>query len=128
MNIVKANCRRCGSSVPADQFKLHYSYKMMVCPNCFSGKTQLQEEKKKVEEVKPAKPAGWDQEDLYLEKFHSKQQKQEPIFRKVPATGHIECTCRKCSYSFKYDPFRKKPKTCPYCNEAIPRLNTFSLL
>ena len=46
MNIVKAKCRRCNNSVPADQFKLHYSYKMMVCPNCFSGKTQLQEEKK----------------------------------------------------------------------------------
>ena len=128
MDVVKAKCRRCGNSVPADQFKLHYSYKMMVCGNCFNGKTQLEEEKKKVEAEKPAKPPGWDQEDLYLEKFHSKKQVQEPMFRKIVATGQIECTCRNCSYSFKYDPFRKRPKACPYCNEEIPKLNTFSLL
>ncbi|PIZ51627.1 hypothetical protein COY27_02840 [Candidatus Woesearchaeota archaeon CG_4_10_14_0_2_um_filter_33_13] len=136
MEGVKAKCKNCGNSVPADQFKLHYSLKMMVCPNCFNGKTTPSTVTnspnkvagKIVDEKKVAKPAGWDKEDEYLDKFHRSKVKEVPQFRKIVGTGQVECTCRNCKYTFKYDPFRKRPKSCPYCNEEIPRLNTFSML
>jgi len=125
---VKAKCKNCNKEAPAEQFKLHYQIKMMVCPDCFRGKTQMQQEKEKALLEKPAKPPGWDVEDDYLEKHQRMKEKEKPQFRKIPGTDHIECTCRGCKFAFKYDPFRKKPRTCPFCNEDIPRLNTFSLL
>jgi Zn finger protein HypA/HybF involved in hydrogenase expression len=128
MNVVKAKCRHCGNSVPSDQFKLHYALKMMVCPNCFSGKTQKQQQEKKGVAEKPNKPVGWDQDDEYLQKYYSSKKVEKPQFRKITGSSHLECTCKNCKYAFKYDPFRKRPKNCPYCNEEIPRLNTFSML
>jgi hypothetical protein len=125
---IKAKCRNCDKEVPADQFKLHYKYKMMVCPDCFRGKTQLQKEKAKAEQEKPSKPAGWDMDDEYLQKVKRQRDKEQPQFQKVPGTEHLQCTCHNCKYSFKYDPFRKRPRSCPFCNEDIPKLNTYSLL
>ena len=122
---VKAKCKNCGKEAPAEQFKLHYQIKMMVCPDCFSGKTQKQQEMKKAE---PVRPAGWDLEDDYLQKHQRMKEKEKPQFKRIPGTDQVECTCRGCKFAFKYDPFRKKPRTCPFCNENIPRLNTFSLL
>ncbi|MBU0457347.1 MAG: hypothetical protein ABH824_05010 [Nanoarchaeota archaeon] len=126
---IKAQCKVCGIFVPVDQFKLHYKYKKMVCPNCFSGKTEKAEEKKRVET--PAKPPGWDQEDEYLQKMvrlRNKEEKEKAQFTKIPGTEQVRCKCNNCKFSFKYDPFRKSPRTCPYCNEDIPRLKTFNLL
>ena len=126
---VKATCRVCNGSFPADQFKLHYKFKKMVCPNCFSGRTQREEEKKKAVEKETPKPAGWDHEDEYLEKvLKSKERNEKAKFEKIPGTHQVKCTCKSCNYSFKYDPFRKLPRTCPYCNNDIPKLRTFSLL
>jgi len=122
---VKAKCKNCDKEAPAEQFKLHYQFKMMVCPDCFSGKTQKQQEMKKAE---PKKPVGWDMDDEYLQKHQRMKEKEKPRFRRIPGTDQVECTCKGCKYAFKYDPFRKKPRTCPFCNEEIPRLNTFSLL
>ena len=99
----------------------------MVCPNCYSGRTEKlkAKEEKKVD----VKPPGWDQEDEYLEKAAKlKQQQVKAQFKKIPGTDQIQCTCSACKYSFKYDPFRKRPRNCPYCSEDIPKLNTFSLL
>jgi hypothetical protein len=125
---VKASCKICGNSVPSDQFKLHFEYKMMVCPSCYKGKS-----KPKVENApkkpEPPKPVGWDQEDEYLAKV-AKQRKvdNQAQFSRVPGTNQVRCTCSKCKYQFKYDPFRKMPTSCPYCNEDIPKLRTFNLL
>lgn len=126
--VVNAVCRKCGGSYPADQFKLHYSFKMMVCPNCYTGKNDRKLEQKTIILKEPQKPAGWDKDDEYLDKFIRQKKKEVPQFRKIPGSSQVECTCQKCKYSFKYDPFRKKPHNCPYCNDPIPRLNTFSLM
>jgi len=124
---IKVKCRNCNKEADSDTFKLHYEYKMVVCPDCFRGKTKKQEEKEKVQIIKE-KPVGWDVEDEYLQKYHRQKQKEKPQFKRVPGTNQIQCTCHQCSFSFKYDPFRKRPRTCPYCNENIPKMNTFSLL
>ena len=129
-NNITAICRVCNKSAPADQFKLHYKLKQMVCPNCFSGKTEKaaeNAEQKKVEE--PPRPAGWDKEDEYLEKMaRLRPKEQNPQFTKIPGSTLVKCTCSICEYTFKYDPLRKIPYTCPYCNGDIPKLKTFNLL
>ena len=130
MNVqgVKAQCRICGTFAPADQFKLHYKYKSVVCPSCFSGRKAQQEEKKVVVN-EPPKPAGWDKEDEYLEKAQRVRQAEErSSFEKITGSDQVKCTCTSCKYVFKYDPFRKTPKVCPYCDVAVPRLKTFNML
>ena len=126
---IKAKCRNCNKLSPADQFKLHFEMRTMVCPTCFSGKTQKLEEQEQKKKEAPAKPAGWDSVDDYLEKSaHMKGQEIKGKFEKIPGTGQVRFTCGECKFGFKYDPFRKRPRNCPYCNEEIPRLKTFNLL
>jgi Zn finger protein HypA/HybF involved in hydrogenase expression len=128
VNLVKVTCKKCGTLVPADQFRLHYEYKMMVCPSCYTGKNKVKEDAVKNVPAEPPKPAGWDKEDEYLEKA-SKQRKEETtnVFSRLPGTDLVKCRCPKCKYVFKYDPVRKSPSTCPYCNGEIPRFKTYSL-
>ncbi|MBT4936065.1 hypothetical protein HOL21_00295 [Candidatus Woesearchaeota archaeon] len=128
---VKVTCRVCKGSHPADDFKLHYEFRQMVCPNCYSGKTQKLKEKEELAKKEvPQKPAGWDQVDDYLEKAArtKKQDEQKAQFTKIPGTDQVKCKCLSCKFSFKYNPFRKLPRTCPFCNADIPKLRTFSLL
>ena len=125
----QAQCKNCNGFSPADQFRLHYKFKMVVCPTCFSGRTE--ELKKKAEQkVEIVKPIGWDNDDEYLEKLSQmkKQELKTVKFSKIPGTNQVKCTCLKCEYSFKYDPFRKMPRSCPYCNYDIPKMDTFHLL
>jgi len=127
---IKAKCRACNKEVPSDQFKLHYKLKQMVCPDCYSGRTQQKlEQVKKLIEKEPPKPVGWDDDDEYLERMsHIKKEQDQAQFSKVVGTDQVKCKCFKCKYEFKYDPFRKKPRCCPYCAEDIPKLRTFNLL
>lgn len=128
MDNITAICKICNNSAQADKFKLHHEYKRMVCPNCFSGKTQYIKDKDKKKE-ESSKPLGWDKEDEYLEKItRIKEINAKPEFKKIPGTNQVKCTCHNCKFSFKYDPFRKSPRTCPYCNGDIPKLRTFNLL
>ena len=98
----------------------------MVCPGCFKGKALPKEKVKKVE---PPKPPGWDSDDDYLEKISRQRQVEEKAqFKKIPGTDYVRCTCLKCKFQFRYDPFKKRPRVCPYCSADIPKLRTFSLL
>ncbi len=128
---LRIQCRVCKGFAPADQFKLHYKYKQVVCPNCASGRKEPEEKKKAAvaEPVQPKKPAGWDKEDEYLEKMiRLKQQSQpQPKIEKIPGTNLVKLACFKCAYKFKYDPFRKMPQVCPYCNIDVPNLKTYNL-
>lgn len=122
---VRAKCKNCGQEAPADQFKLHFQYKMMVCPACFTGKTQKEQEQKKA--VVP-KPAGWDAEDDYLEKASRlRRQEAQQVFTPIVGTNHVKYSCQNCSYNFKYDVVRKMPSACPYCNGYIPRVKVNSV-
>ncbi len=127
---IKAKCKHCGKDAPAEQFMLHYQLKMMVCPDCFRGKTQKEQQKQQIiKKEADHKPPGWDKEDEYLDKYSRMKEKKVTIkFTRIPGTNQIKCLCNECKFEFKYDPFRKRPKNCPYCNHEIPRLNTFNLL
>lgn len=125
---VKADCKVCGSSVSADLFRLHHDYKQMVCPACYSGKTkQKQQEAAKKPVI--VRPLGWDTEDDYLEKMAKiKREENQAQFSKIPGTDHVKCLCSSCKYTFRYNPYKKQPAACPYCNSEIPKLRTFNLL
>ena len=121
----RAKCKNCGQEALADQFKLHYQLKLMVCPNCFTGKKSVKTEMEKVA-AGPPKPKGWDKEDEYLEKA-SRLRKEEVTanFTKMPGSDQVQCKCLNCKYSFKFDPYRQTPKTCPYCDQEVPKLKSF---
>ena len=124
---VKAECKVCRGSASADLFKLHHDYKQMVCPACYTGKTKQKEEmQKKTVEVKPP---GWDAEDEYLDKISKlKVEEDRSQFSKVAGTNQVRCKCSQCKYDFKYDPLRKRPSSCPYCDAEVPKLKSFSML
>ena len=116
---VKTQCKVCSQFAPSDQFRLHHTYKMVVCPACYSGKTALQEQKKKEEPKAPVKP-GWDAEDEYLEKMNRiKKQEMNGVFTKLEG-GLVKYTCANCKYPIKFNPDKNPFRACPYCNGEIP--------
>jgi len=126
---VKAKCRNCNREASADQFKLHYQLKMMVCPDCYSGRTAQQQKQQKEAATVPTKPAGWDAEDDYLERAsRMKKDDNQAQFSRIPGSDHVKCKCSSCKFSFRYSPVNNMPNACPYCNLPVPRLKTFNLL
>lgn len=126
---IKVPCKNCGVLAPAEDFKLHHKYRLMVCPNCYSGKTEQLKQKKEGEQKASPKPVGWDKEDEYLERLAvMRRQENQAQFSKVPGTDQVKCSCPNCKYSFKYDPYKKQPSTCPYCDAPVPKLRTYNLL
>jgi len=124
---VKAKCRKCGNEAAASDFRMHYDYKMMVCPNCFKGekeKIKVQNTTVPKEEPLVPKAPGWDKEDEYLERAAKhKREEQKSWFKAVPGSAQVQCRCASCKYVFKYDPVKNMPKACPYCDGPIPRFN-----
>ncbi len=124
---IKVKCKNCNKEADSDSFKLHYKYKLVVCPDCFSGRNE-ERQKKEAEKVKVIKPKGWDVEDEYLEKYNKFKEKEKAKFSKDASTNQMRCTCGDCKFTFNYDPFRKRPSSCPYCNADVPRMDTFKML
>ncbi|MFH1276042.1 MAG: hypothetical protein ABIH82_02945 [Candidatus Woesearchaeota archaeon] len=125
-SLIKAQCRVCNRYVPAGDFKLSFQYKTMVCPVCFSGKTaanQHKVEQKKVEEVR--KPAGWDEVDEYLNKANRLKYQEKSVFDKINGSLLLKYNCPNCKYVCKYDPIKKIPSSCPYCNVEIKHKKSF---
>ena len=134
MDDLRIQCGSCNGFAPANQFKLHYKFKKVVCPSCFSGRTEQEERKKaaakaeQTQTLQPKKPAGWDKEDEFLERMaRIKENDLKMKVEKIPGTTLVRFNCTKCTYAFKYDPYRKMPKACPYCNGDIPNLKVFTL-
>ncbi|MBI2668228.1 hypothetical protein HYX14_00120 [Candidatus Woesearchaeota archaeon] len=128
-SVVKARCKICGQEAPADSFKLHYQHKAMVCPNCYTGKpSKSAETAVKNEPILPKKPAGWDADDDYLERAHRiRKQETAARFEPVPGTSLVKYNCHNCKYQFKYDPAKKQPHGCPYCNAEVPKVSAYNL-
>ncbi len=125
---VKAKCKNCGCEAPTDSFKLHYELRQMVCEKCFKN-PKKEEPSVVLKKEAPEKPPGWDAEDEYLEKATRMKKEQNQVqFARIPGTNNVKCTCFNCKYEFRYDPFRKQPRSCPYCDSDIPKLREFNLL
>ena len=91
---IKVPCKNCGVLAPAEDFKLHHKYRLMVCPNCYTGKTEQLKQKAAAQEKAPTRPPGWDKEDEYLDKM-IKLREREPKNRieKVPGTNLVKVSC-----------------------------------
>ena len=127
--LVKAKCRNCGKEANSDSFKLHYKFKMMVCPDCFSGRTEQLKKRTDPLKIEKHKPKGWDAEDEYLEKVsRMRKEENQAQFSRIQGTSKVMCKCAKCTYSFKYDPFKRQPTSCPNCDIDIPKVKSYHLL
>lgn len=120
---IKAKCRKCGKEVPVDDFVLDNAYKMMVCKNCSKErcKREFSLTKNEVKKDKP-KPAGWDQEDEYLERaYRAKKANAIPV-TKID-DERVKYICQKCKFSFVYNTVTKRPQRCPFCNSEIAKIS-----
>lgn len=115
-------CKRCGKKAPADSFVLDHLHKMIVCPDCAKERRSskgtvtpvAQEEKKE-----PAKPAGWDSEDEYLEKFYKQKRILGSLnFEKIDYDSGMY-TCPKCREKFVYNIPKRYPGACPNCGNKV---------
>ena len=126
-NSIRVKCPVCNQLAGSATFRLHHTYKKMVCANCYSGKTAAKEEQKgqkKVEEKQePARPAGWDAEDDYLERLAKKKKDVEVgTYDRISGTAQVKYTCVKCRYPFKHNPETRTPMACPYCSTPVPKI------
>ena len=127
---IKVKCRNCNREADCESFKLHYKFKAMVCPDCFSGRTeQLQKRVDPLKKVEPKRPPGWDAEDEYLEKIaRLKKEENQDQFKRIHGSSKVMCKCFNCNFSFRYDPFKRTPGNCPCCDSEVPRVKTYNLL
>ncbi len=122
---IKVKCKNCGRMANSEEFVLDHSFKTMVCPACIKDKNKCFVHKEEpTQEISVPKPAGWDKEDDYLERAVKAKTKQTPAaaVEKIDSE-YVKYTCPHCKYSFKYSVIRKKPGSCPYCSEAIVKIN-----
>lgn len=126
---IQVPCRKCGKPTLSTNLVLDPVYRMVVCPECVKARkarermvyeeqeTPIQEE---VKQAKPAKPAGWDAEDEYLEKMTRLKQKTSPQIQRVDAE-RVRYTCQKCKYNFLYNTVKQTPIHCPYCGTPVTK-------
>jgi len=126
---IKAKCKKCGKDAKADEFILDPVYKMMVCKDCvkerkmneYSAKksaAQAEFKTRQEEQTKKERPAGWDSDDLEIERAY--KDKQATRATVVPiGDGKVKYTCKKCKYEFVYNTFKNIPSKCPYCNTPV---------
>jgi len=125
---IGVKCKRCGQTAKSEEFTLDPVYKMMVCPNCvkerkmnaISAKKKEQDAVKaqQVAEQKKQQPAGWDMEDVEINRAYSNKAAQQPIIEKID-DERMKYTCKKCKYSFTYYTLQKRPGRCPYCSTPV---------
>lgn len=127
---VEVVCKQCGKNAKADEFVLDPYFKKMVCPSCVKdrmsksrmlakGKEQALEQETKTAN----RPAGWDEDDELLERAH-KQSKPASVQVERVGADKVKLRCQKCNYAFVYNTALRTPKSCPYCNAALPKIPT----
>ncbi len=125
---IKVKCKRCGKTASSDSFVLDGDYRMMVCPFCIQEKKDKQKHqaasidkmRKQAEEQEKikSKPAGWDEEDEYLNRLHKQKAKVGGDFEAIDE-DRIKYTCSKCKYKFVHYLSKKAPSACPYCGMQV---------
>ncbi len=140
-NSVKINCRKCGQPSESDRFILDPVYKMMVCPRCAQDRKSAASMKRapsaadtraaleakispstqKPKEPEKPKPAGWDEDDLELERLAKyKTGESKPRAERI-SDDKYKVTCAKCKYKFTYNIDNQTPSSCPYCGREVDK-------
>jgi DNA-directed RNA polymerase subunit RPC12/RpoP len=125
---IKVKCKKCGRDAKSDEFILDPIYKLMVCKDCVkerkmneytAKKNAMQAEMKaKQEEVKKQHPAGWDSDDLEIERRYKEKQVTQATVERIN-DEKVKYTCKKCKYEFIYNTLKNQPARCPYCGTAV---------
>ena len=120
---IKAVCKRCGKSSKACDMVLDPVYKLMVCPFCVKERkdNELSAQKNSLREKESqrnqdkirSKPAGWDEEDEYLDKV-VKNKKPAIAIQKID-DERVSFACPKCNYKVIFNTIKRHPSSCPYC-------------
>lgn len=122
---VRIICKRCGKTDLSENFKLDAVWKMVVCSNCQRERRNAgmapAQATKKVEAEKVARPAGWDEDEIAIEKMHKQKSENTVVVQKIDAE-RVKYKCPKCSYTFTYNTIEKRPKSCGYCGKEIGRI------
>lgn len=134
--MVQIVCKNCGRYCEASSFVVDPFFGKLVCAQCSKERKQgkrgtsggpvvvtpgqkKEEQKVEVQKQQKDKPAGWDQEDEFLERA-SKTADPTPVYHMID-NEHIMYKCTACGYKFKYSVTRKQPGVCPYCAAVIER-------
>lgn len=142
---IMVKCKNCGKLAPSMEFAVDPYLRMAVCKACAKGARASQGQtkitpntqqrinqqtgprgvaqqdflfKSKPERVEDDKPAGWDTDDVYLEKLAKKKQENTVKVEKL-SDGRILYPCMKCKYQFKYSQEKNLPAKCPYCGTPV---------
>ena len=120
---IKAVCKHCGKSGPVSGFVLDPDFKMMICSNCAKEKKVVKKTPAKNSVIKPvqSKPAGWDNEDDYLERARKEKMRQAaamPQYKPIDGVK-VRVTCSKCKFKFNYNKEKRYPNICPNCGTKI---------
>jgi len=126
---IKAKCKKCGKDSKADEFVLDPVYKMMVCRDCVKERKMSEftvrksaaqaEMKAKIEtQEKKERPAGWDSDDLEIERAYKDKQATKATVEKI-SDDKVKYTCKKCKYQFIHNVYKKSPAVCPYCSTPV---------
>ncbi len=126
---IRVKCKQCGRDANSDEFILDPIYKMMVCKDCVKERKMNEyqakkdaarsEAKAKVEvQEKQERPAGWDSDDLEIERAYKDKQANKAAAVPI-GDGKVKYTCKKCKYEFVHNTFKNLPSKCPYCNTPV---------
>ena len=141
---IMVKCRNCGKLAPSSEFVVDTYLKLAVCKACSKGarpsqgqtkivpsQQKMQQQtgprglpkedflfKSKPQQIQDDKPAGWDADDVYLDKL-AKTKKENTVKAERLSDGRILYPCMKCKYQFKYSQEKNLPAKCPYCGTTV---------
>ncbi len=79
----------------------------------------------KPKEQEPPKPAGWDEDDIELERLAKhKSNENAPKVERI-SDDKLKMTCAKCKYRFTYNIDTQTPTSCPYCGREIDKPRSY---
>ena len=72
------------------------------------------------QKVEEAKPPGWDEEDVYLEKVCKNREEGKVFVHRIDA-NKVRYKCKKCGFQFAYNVTTNWPSICQYCERPVDK-------
>ena len=125
---IRVQCKKCGRSVPSDQFVLDHLNKMMVCQTCartpnkasptvpgqLNRNMPIAPVKHSVDKTDKKNIPGYDKDDEKINMLYQEKQNKLGKFKKL-GDDKIKYQCSKCKNQFPFNVVRRTPSKCTYC-------------